>query len=40
MPANGYEIHFTFNGVVTGNQMSGDVSLGEYGPAKFTAVKA
>ena len=40
MPANGYEINFVFTGVVTGNTFSGDVKLGEYGAATFTAVKA
>lgn len=40
MPANGYQISFVFTGVVTGNHFSGDVSLGEYGPATFTATKA
>ena len=40
MPANGYEVSFTFTGVVTGNNFSGDVKLGEYGAATFTATKA
>ena len=40
MPANGYEVHFVFTGVVTGNQFTGDVKLGEYGAATFTATKA
>jgi uncharacterized pyridoxal phosphate-dependent enzyme len=40
MPANGYQIDFTFTGVVTGNRFAGDVKLGEYGPATFTATKA
>ena len=40
MPANGYEVNFVFSGVVTGNNFSGDVTLGEYGAATFTAVKA
>jgi uncharacterized pyridoxal phosphate-dependent enzyme len=40
MPANGYEVHFVFTGVVTGNQFGGDVKLGEYGAATFTATKA
>ena len=33
MPANGYEVNFTFSGVVNGDQFAGDVKLGEYGPA-------
>jgi uncharacterized pyridoxal phosphate-dependent enzyme len=40
MPANGYEVNFVFTGVVSGNQLSGDVKLGEYGAATFTATKA
>ena len=40
MKANGSQINFTFNGTVSGNSYSGDVSLGEYGAAKFTATKA
>ncbi len=40
MPANGYQIHFAFTGVMSGNQLTGDVRLGEYGPATFTATKA
>ena len=40
MPANGYEINFVFTGKVEGDKWSGDVHLGEYGPATFTATKA
>jgi uncharacterized pyridoxal phosphate-dependent enzyme len=40
MPANGYEVHFVFSGVVSGNNFSGDVNMGEYGPATFTATRA
>ena len=40
MPANGSNINFTFDGTVSGSGFSGDVGLGEYGSAKFTAVKA
>jgi uncharacterized pyridoxal phosphate-dependent enzyme len=40
MPANGYQVDFTFTGVVTGDRFAGNVKLGEYGPATFTAVKA
>jgi uncharacterized pyridoxal phosphate-dependent enzyme len=40
MAANGYQVPFTFTGVVAGNHFSGDVKLGEYGAATFTATKA
>ena len=40
MAANGYEVPFIFTGVVSGNQLTGDVKLGEYGAATFTATKA
>ncbi len=40
MRANGYQVPFNFSGVVTGKTMSGDVKMGEYGPATFTASKA
>jgi uncharacterized pyridoxal phosphate-dependent enzyme len=40
MAANGYQVPFTFSGVVAGNHFSGDVKLGEYGAATFTATKA
>ena len=40
MAANGSTINFTFSGIVSGNTYSGDVNLGEYGMAKFTATKA
>jgi uncharacterized pyridoxal phosphate-dependent enzyme len=40
MAANGYEVPFVFTGVVAGNRFSGDVKLGEYGAATFTATKA
>jgi uncharacterized pyridoxal phosphate-dependent enzyme len=36
----GYEVPYTFTGVVSGNSMSGDVKMGEYGPATFTATKS
>jgi L-seryl-tRNA(Ser) seleniumtransferase len=35
----GSRIGFEFHGKVNGAQMSGDVDMGEYGPAKFTAVR-
>ena len=40
MAANGYEVPFVFTGVVAGNRFSGDVKMGEYGAATFTATKA
>jgi uncharacterized pyridoxal phosphate-dependent enzyme len=40
MPANGYQVNFVFTGVVAGNHLSGDVKLGEYGAATFSATKA
>ena len=40
MPVGGNAIHWTFEGSVRGNSMSGNVSMGEYGPATFTAVRA
>ncbi len=40
MKANGYEVPYTFTGVVSGDTFSGDVKLGEYGVATFKATKA
>ncbi len=40
MHQNGYQVPFTFTGVVAGSNFSGDVRLGEYGAATFTATKA
>jgi uncharacterized pyridoxal phosphate-dependent enzyme len=40
MPANGYQVNFVFTGVAAGNHLSGDVKLGEYGAATFSATKA
>lgn len=40
MATNGYQVPFTFTGVVEGNRFSGDVKMGEYGAATFTATKA
>src|ERR1700761_4065442 len=40
MAANGYEVPFVFTGVVSGNNFSGDVKMGEHGAATFTATKA
>lgn len=36
----GSSIHFRFEGHVSGDRMQGEVSLGEYGQASWTAVKA
>jgi uncharacterized pyridoxal phosphate-dependent enzyme len=38
VPGNG--IHWSFEGSVRGNSMSGNVNMGEYGPATWTATKA
>jgi uncharacterized pyridoxal phosphate-dependent enzyme len=40
METNGYQVPFVFTGVVSGNKFSGDVKMGEYGAATFTATKA
>jgi len=40
MNANYSNIPWTFTGVVSGSTMSGDVKMGEYGAATFTATKA
>jgi seryl-tRNA(Sec) selenium transferase len=40
MRPNGYYVQYIFTGVVSGNSFSGDVNLGEYGDATFTATKA
>jgi D-glucosaminate-6-phosphate ammonia-lyase len=37
MPCEGTHLTYRFTGTVAGDQMSGDVSLGEYGHARFTA---
>jgi hypothetical protein len=39
MHANGYQVPYNFTGVVAGNSFSGDVKMGEYGTATFTAKK-
>jgi L-seryl-tRNA(Ser) seleniumtransferase len=38
-PIQGTSISYEFSGVVSGNSMSGDASLGEYGNARFTATR-
>src|SRR5262249_25094756 len=35
LPVGGNEIHYAFAGVVDGDTMSGDATLGEYGKAKW-----
>jgi uncharacterized pyridoxal phosphate-dependent enzyme len=40
MRVPGYQVPYNFTGVVSGNTMSGDVKMGEYWNATFTAVKA
>ena len=40
MQANGSSVPFTFTGTARGGSISGDVKLGEYGSATFTATKA
>jgi uncharacterized pyridoxal phosphate-dependent enzyme len=40
MPVPGNAIHWTFEGSVRGNSASGNVNMGEYGPATWTAIKA
>ena len=37
LPAGGQHLNYTFTGKVTGDDMSGDVDLGEYGSARWTA---
>jgi L-seryl-tRNA(Ser) seleniumtransferase len=39
LPVGGNEIHYSFVGVVDGDNMSGDVTLGEYGKAKWSATR-
>lgn len=35
----GTSLSYEFTGTVDGNSMSGDISLGEYGPARFSATR-
>jgi hypothetical protein len=37
LPAGGQRLNYTFTGKVAGDAMSGDVDLGEYGRARWTA---
>ena len=39
MPVSGNSIPWTFRGVVSGNSISGTVTMGEYGQATWSAVK-
>lgn len=40
MPVPGNTIHWTFEGSVRGNNASGNVHMGEWGPATWSAIKA
>jgi D-glucosaminate-6-phosphate ammonia-lyase len=40
MRGSGFEVPFTFNGVLQGSTITGSVRLGEYGAATFIATKA
>jgi seryl-tRNA(Sec) selenium transferase len=40
MGVGGNTIHWTFKGAVQGNDIAGDVHMGEYGDAKWTATRA
>lgn len=40
MPVGGNEIHYVFEGTVDGDSMSGNVMLGEYGKAKWSATRS
>ena len=40
MPVSGNRIVWTFKGTVRGNAISGDVDMGEFGPAAWTATRA
>lgn len=40
MKANGQDVRFNFSGNVSGSTYSGEVNLGEYGKAAFTATRA
>jgi hypothetical protein len=40
MEVSGNSIQWTFNGVATGNSMSGTVHMGEYGDATWSAIKS
>jgi seryl-tRNA(Sec) selenium transferase len=40
MPVGGNDIAWTFTGTADGDRMEGAVDMGEYGPARFSAVRA
>jgi L-seryl-tRNA(Ser) seleniumtransferase len=37
LPAGGQRLSYAFSGRVSGDTMSGELDLGEYGPARWTA---
>jgi hypothetical protein len=37
LPAGGQQLNYGFSGRVTGDAMSGELNLGEYGRAKWAA---
>jgi uncharacterized pyridoxal phosphate-dependent enzyme len=39
MAGNGNEVPYTYTGVVSGDRFSGDIAMGEYGPASFSATR-
>jgi hypothetical protein len=38
-PIQGTSLSYEFTGKVAGNRMSGEVNMGEYGSARWTAIK-
>ena len=40
MKANGQDVPFHFSGTVSGSNYAGEVNMGEYGKATFTATRA
>jgi uncharacterized pyridoxal phosphate-dependent enzyme len=40
MPVGGNPLHYNFKGTVSGGNMSGTVNMGEYGDARWSAVRA
>jgi uncharacterized pyridoxal phosphate-dependent enzyme len=40
LPVGGNEIHYSFSGIVDGDNMSGEVTLGEYGKARWSATRS
>jgi len=39
LPADGNVLNYTFAGLVSGSSMTGEVSIGEYGRARWSAVR-